>query len=279
MDKHELEQAVAHAVEQTKATTPLAGSITNAVTMNLVANAQIAVGGSAAMVYLEDEAVGLSEVADAFYVNAGTLLPPHEQSIPAVAQHMQQLGKSLVLDPVGIGLGGLRTRVLVALKPCKPAIVRGNASEIIALANLWDLAGVEAAGGPRGVDAVDEVDDALAAALAIARFTKGAVAISGETDVVTDGALVARSHGGSAMMTNITGAGCSQGGVIAIYAAVADPFAAALAGVQVYNLAGSRAAAATDAPASFQVAFLDELFRATPQDVAGNPFELAEVGA
>lgn len=279
MDKHELEQAVAHAVEQTKATTPLAGSITNAVTMNLVANAQIAVGGSAAMVYLEDEAVGLSEVADAFYVNAGTLLPPHEQSIPAVAQHMQQLGKSLVLDPVGIGLGGLRTRVLVALKPCKPAIVRGNASEIIALANLWDLAGVEAAGGPRGVDAVDEVDDALAAALAIARFTKGAVAISGETDVVTDGALVARSHGGSAMMTNITGAGCSQGGVIAIYAAVADPFAAALAGVQVYNLAGSRAAAATDAPASFQAAFLDELFRATPQDVAGNPFELAEVGA
>lgn len=279
MDKHELEQAVAHAVEQTKATTPLAGSITNAVTMNLVANAQIAVGGSAAMVYLEDEAVGLSEVADAFYVNAGTLLPPHEQSIPAVAQHMQQLGKSLVLDPVGIGLGSLRTRVLVALKPCKPAIVRGNASEIIALANLWDLAGVEAAGGPRGVDAVDEVDDALAAALAIARFTKGAVAISGETDVVTDGALVARSHGGSAMMTNITGAGCSQGGVIAIYAAVADPFAAALAGVQVYNLAGSRAAAATDAPASFQVAFLDELFRATPQDVAGNPFELAEVGA
>lgn len=279
MDKHELEQAVAHAVEQTKATTPLAGSITNAVTMNLVANAQIAVGGSAAMVYLEDEAVGLSEVADAFYVNAGTLLPPHEQSIPAVAQHMQQLGKSLVLDPVGIGLGSLRTRVLVALKPCKPAIVRGNASEIIALANLWDLAGVEAAGGPRGVDAVDEVDDALAAALAIARFTKGAVAISGETDVVTDGALVARSHGGSAMMTNITGAGCSQGGVIAIYAAVADPFAAALAGVQVYNLAGSRAAAATDAPASFQAAFLDELFRATPQDVAGNPFELAEVGA
>lgn len=279
MDKHELEQAVAHAVEQTKATTPLAGSITNAVTMNLVANAQIAVGGSAAMVYLEDEAVGLSEVADAFYVNAGTLLPPHEQSIPAVAQHVQQLGKSLVLDPVGIGLGSLRTRVLVALKPCKPAIVRGNASEIIALANLWDLAGVEAAGGPRGVDAVDAVDDALAAALAIARFTKGAVAISGETDVVTDGTLVARSHGGSVMMTNITGAGCSQGGVIAIYAAVADPFAAALAGVQVYNLAGSRAAAATDAPASFQVAFLDELFRATPQDVAGNPFELAEVGA
>lgn len=279
MDRHELEQAVVHAVEQTKATTPLAGSITNAVTMNLVANAQIAVGGSAAMVYLEDEAVGLSEVAGAFYVNVGTLLPPHEQSIPAVARHVQQLGKSLVLDPVGIGLGSLRTRVLVALRPCKPAIVRGNASEIIALANLWDLAGVENAGGPRGVDAVDEVDDALAAGIAIARFTGGAVAISGETDVVTDGTFVARSHGGSAMMTNITGAGCSQGGVIAIYAAVADPFAAALAGVQVYNLAGTRATAATDAPASFQVAFLDELYRATPQDVAENPFELEEVCA
>ena len=44
------------AVETVKRTNPMAGLITNSVTINLVANAQLAVGGSAAMVYLPDEA-------------------------------------------------------------------------------------------------------------------------------------------------------------------------------------------------------------------------------
>ena len=36
------------------------------------------------------------------------------------------------------------------------------------------------------------------------------------------------------------------------------------------------AAAAADAPASFKVAFIDELFRATPEAVAGNSIEIQE---
>ena len=45
---------------------------------------------------------------------------------------------------------------------------------------------------------------------------------------------------------------------------------------QVYNLAGSRAEAKVDAPGSFQVAFIDELYKATPEDIAANPFEIEE---
>ena len=48
------------------------------------------------------------------------------------------------------------------------------------------------------------------------------------------------------------------------------------AGVAVYNLAGARAEARVDAPGSFQVAFLDELYKATPEDIAHNPFEIEE---
>ena len=64
----------------------------------------------------------------------------------------------------------------------------GNASEIIALAGLWGLEG-EAAdlSRVRGVDTTDTVDAARDAAVALARYTGGAVVVSGEVDLITDG--------------------------------------------------------------------------------------------
>lgn len=78
-------------------------------------------------------------------------------------------------------------------------------------------------------------------------------------------------------MEKVTGFGCSLGGVAAVYAAVASPFAAALAATAAYNLAGARASARVQAPGSFQAAFLDELYEASATDVAGNPFDIREV--
>lgn len=77
-------------------------------------------------------------------------------------------------------------------------------------------------------------------------------------------------------MGKVTGFGCSLGGVAAVYATQAGPFTAALAAVAHYNVAGTRAAAAADAPASFKVAFIDELYRATPDDIANNPLRIEE---
>lgn len=277
IDKVELQAQIARAAQQVRAANPMAGSITNSVTINFVANAQIAVGGSAAMVYLPDEGEFLANAGGATYINVGTLLPIYEETLPRTARTLHELGKPWVLDPVAIGIGSLRTKLLAQFKEFKPTIIRGNASEIIALANLWQVAGDGGASQVRGVDSTQAVDEAREAAVALARYTGGAVAVSGETDLVTDGETVCLSHGGSTFMTQITGSGCSLGGVCAVYAACAEtPLAAALAGVNVYNLAGARAAARVDAPGSFQVAFLDELYKATPQDIANNPFEAEE---
>ena len=277
IDANQLKASVAAAVDAVHDRNPMAGSITNTVTIDFVANAQLAVGGSAAMVYLPDEGECLVGAGNAVYLNMGTLFPIYAETVPATARAAHESGKAWVLDPVGIGIGSLRTELLKQIRPYKPTIVRGNASEIIALAGLWGLEG-EAAdlSRARGVDTTDTVDAARAAAVALARYTGGAVVVSGETDLVTDGTTVAKSHGGSPLMSKITGCGCSQGGVLAVYACVADPFTAAVCGTAVYNLAGTRAAAAADAPASFKVAFIDELYRATAADVAGNPLELEE---
>lgn len=273
----QLKSGIVEAVEKVRAENPLAGSVTNGVTMDFVANAQLAVGGSAAMVYLPDEGECLVAAGGAVYLNMGTLLPVYQETLPRTAAAAFNAGKPWVLDPVGIGIGQLRTDLLNGLKQYKPAIVRGNASEIIALAKLWGLGDVaDAEGGPRGVDSVDTVEAARGAAVALARYTGGAVAVSGVADLVTDGDTVAISEGGSALMEKVTGFGCSQGGVLAVYATATDPFTAALAGVAHYNVAGTRAAQAANAPASFKTAFIDELYRATAHDIAENTLTLQE---
>lgn len=229
------------------------------------------------MVYLPDEGECLVAAGGAVYINMGTLLPVYEETLPRTAAAAHAAGKPWVLDPVGIGIGSLRTKLLRGFKPYKPAIVRGNASEIIALAGLWDLEGdASELSRARGVDTTDTVAAARDAAVALARYTGGAVAVSGESDLVTDGSTVAYSTGGSALMGKVTGFGCSLGGVAAVYATQADPFTATLAAVAHYNVAGTRAAAAADAPASFKVAFIDELYRATPDDIANNPLRIEE---
>ncbi len=264
MTKEEIQQEIKQAVERVRAKTPLVPSITNSVTINLVANAQLAAGGSAAMVYLPDEGCAMAKAGDAMYINMGTLQPVYEKTLPATAQTLHEQGKPWVLDPVGLGIGGLRTQLIAGFKACKPSIIRGNASEIIALARLWELQ-VESgtAGAPRGVDSVDVVSAAKPAALALARWTGGAVAVSGETDMVTDGDLIGWSSGGSMLFTKITGAGCSLGGVAAVYASVATPFIAALTATAAYNVAGQRSAQQVKGPGHFQQQFLDELYLIT----------------
>lgn len=276
MNKVEIQKQMKDAVDTVRQSNPMAPSITNTITINFVANAQLAVGGSAAMVYLPEEAELLAKAGEAFYINMGGILPIYEETLPLTAKTLHELGKPWVLDPVAVGIGTLRSEILRQFKAYKPSIIRGNASEIIALAGLWELEGKNKS-NVRGVDSVDPVTAARKAAVALARWTGGAVAVSGETDLVTDGSLIAFSHGGSHFMEKITGAGCSLGGVAAVYASKAAPFIAALTATAVYNLAGEQAAQTAKGPGSFQVHFLDALYQASAEDVANNQLEIEEV--
>ena len=275
--KEALRREIREAVRLARTKNPMAPSITNTVTINLVANAQLAVGGSAAMVYLADEGEALASAGDAMYINMGTIFPVYAETLPRTAKVLSEQGKPWVLDPVGIGIGGLRTSLLLGFRSDKPTIIRGNASEIIALAAIWELDSGKKS-GVRGVDATDSVESARTAAIALARHTGGAVAVSGPTDLVTDGKSVALASGGSKFLPMITGAGCALGGVTAIYACVTTPFFAALAATAVFNFAGAKAEKVAKGPASFQTAFLDALYQATPEDVGAQPFMLETAG-
>ncbi len=269
MTETEIRSAVKKAVEQVREKNPLAPSITNTVTQDFVANAQLAVGGSAAMLYLADECKTMAKIAPAFYINMGTAMPFYADTLPRAARALYENKTPWVLDPVGIGLSELRTDILKHFKNYKPSIVRGNASEIISLAKLWGLIDSEE-GKVRGVDSTEKVSAAKEPAKALAKFTGGAVAVSGEEDFVTDGEEEIACAGGSILSTKITGSGCALGGIMAIYLAVATPFIAALTATTMFNLAGTKAAAEFGAPASFKVNFLDNLYELTAQEVADN---------
>lgn len=65
-----------------------------------------------------------------------------------VAAKAHELGKVWVLDPVGVGATNLRTKTATELVLShKPTVIRGNASEIIALAeNICGALNVETSG-------------------------------------------------------------------------------------------------------------------------------------
>ena len=172
IESEQIKQNIVKAVEEVRATNPMAGSVTNTVTIDFVANAQLAVGGSAAMVYLPDEGECLVAAGGAVYLNMGTQFPIYTETIPRTAAAAFNAGKPWVIDPVGIGIGQQRTDLLLEVKQYKPTIIRGNASEIIALASLWNLEGTtEDLSRARGVDSTDEVAAARDAAVALARYT------------------------------------------------------------------------------------------------------------
>ena len=277
MKKEEIQRKIIDAVKRVKAENPMAPSMTNNVTINLVANAQLAVGGAAAMTYLDDEAGALGAMSHGCYNNMGTMMPVYRDTFVKAAKFLSENGKKWVLDPVGVGMGDVRMDILRRMKDYKPAIVRANASEVMALSALWGAEEEGSAATARGVDSTDTVDAAEQAAVSLARLIGGAVEVSGEVDLITDGKTVVRSYGGSKYMEMITGAGCSLGGVTAVYACVADPFTAAVTAANVYNLAGRAADGEVQGPGSFQVRFLDHLYMAGPEDVAANPFDVKEL--
>ena len=162
MTETEIGSAIKTAIEQVREKNPMAPSITNTVTQDFVANAQLAVGGSAAMLYMPDECEAMAKIAPSFYINMGTTMPFYAETLPRAAQALCDNQKPWVLDPVGIGLSAVRMECLSKLKQFKPTIIRGNASEIITLAKFWQLINDSQGGQVRGVDSTEKVSSAKA---------------------------------------------------------------------------------------------------------------------
>lgn len=114
--------------------TPLVHCITNYVAMNIAANVTLAAGASPAMIHAIEEVADFAPICGALTVNIGTLSAPWVDAMTAAAQAANGASVPWVLDPVAHFVTPYRAGVAHELLALRPTIVRGNASEIIALA-------------------------------------------------------------------------------------------------------------------------------------------------
>ncbi|MBT9382988.1 hydroxyethylthiazole kinase [Pseudooceanicola sp. CBS1P-1] len=242
-----------------RATAPLVQNITNFVAMNIQANVMLAAGASPAMVHSSAEAAEFAGIAQALSINIGTADPAWSGAMEAAATASVAGGKPWVLDPVAVGATGFRRTLGARLLALRPSVIRGNASEVLA------LAGQLRAG--RGADAADSVAEAEAAATRLALQAGCTVAVTGPVDFVTDGHRAARIRNGHPMMPRVTALGCALTGLVAAFTVDQDPFRATLGALAYYGLAGEVAGRSAEGPGSFQVAFLDALHALGPNDL------------
>lgn len=230
---------------------PLVHCLTNQVATNLTANALLCVGASPLMAEAEDEVAVLSP--DVLLINLGMQTPARMQSARVAVAAARHRGTFWVLDPVAAGALPSRTALALELAASQPAVIKGNASEIIALAGGQ---------GGRGTDATVPTLEARASAEALARRTGAVIAITGPEDIVTDGQRTTIVKYGHPMMAQISGLGCVAGALIAACLTVeADAVLAATNALTLLGWTAERAAIRATGPGSLQVGLLDELYK------------------
>ncbi len=255
-------QIAAEVLSSLRAKRPLILNLTNNVVQSITANMLLAVGGVPVMLTHGEEIRDLlHSCANGMLVNVGTINEEQATTMKAAVKDAAAAHIPWVLDPVAVGLLKFRTQVCAELLRTPPAMIRGNASEIIALAGAQGAL-------CRGVESAADSAAALPAAKALSQQTGATVLVTGETDYITNGTRTVTCTNGHEIMTRVTGVGCAMGALCAACVASADTsFDAAIAAAAILGLAGEKAAVNHPHPGTFAAALLDELDRLTPEEL------------
>lgn len=241
-------------IQQIRSEQPLIHCITNFVVANFQANGLLAAGASPVMADAIEEAEDMAKIAACSVLNIGTLKQQTVDAMILAGNSARKAGKPVVLDPVGAGATPFRkASVVKILQETDITLIRCNAGELAAIAGIpWNAKGVDAGEGQADMEAV---------AKKVALQYSCLVAVSGETDLVTDGQDTLSIKGGHPMMTAVTGMGCLLSSVVGAFLSVGAerPLEAAAAALSFYKRAGEQTARISKGPGDFAVNFLNTL--------------------
>jgi len=215
---------------------PLVHHITNYVTVNDCANIILALGGSPVMADDPKEAEEMVSLASSLVLNVGTLNQRTIESFILVGKKANSLGIPVVLDPVGVGATKLREKTVRSiLDEVKLSVLRGNMSEI---KNIYGSGGII-----RGVDSIDDsMKGGKEIALELSNRLKCVVAITGATDIISDGDKVYYIDNGHEILARVTGTGCMTTSLIGLCCGTKEnPLQAAVMGTTIMGIAGEKA--------------------------------------
>jgi hydroxyethylthiazole kinase len=235
----DLPEFAADILARLRARSPRVHCITNAVAQNFTANALLAVGAVPSMTVAPYEIAEYVARADALLVNLGTLDRERREAAEVAIEEATDEQRPWVLDPVFVDRSQPRTAFAKALVGKKPWAVRLNGAEFSALADTAPM------------------DDALRR---YALHQLGVLALTGATDVVTDGSRIVKIKNGDPLMSRVTAMGCAGAAVLAACLAVeGDAWVATAAGLLLFAVAGECAAQRARGPGSLAVEILDAL--------------------
>ena len=256
-------------LEKLRAKRPLVHNITNFVVMNTTANAILALGASPIMAHSPEELEELVSMADSIVINIGTLDSNFIYSMLRALEYAGNLGKPVILDPVGAGATRLRTNVsIMLLETGGVSVVRGNYGEIAALiGEMGKTKGVDRAeySSWRAVDVVRRVAE---------KFNIIA-SVTGPVDYVSNGRDVYAVEVHSPPLLDevihrVTGLGCIVSAIIGSYLAVEEPLLATIAGLATFRVTALKAVEEAPYPGSFHAKIYDWLYRITSRDIVEN---------
>ncbi|MCL4473265.1 MAG: hydroxyethylthiazole kinase [Actinobacteria bacterium] len=259
----EIEATTIELLARIREKAPLIHNITNFVVMNSSANILLAVGASPVMAHCQAEVEEMTSMAGALVLNIGTIQEDWLDSMILAAQTANSVGIPVIVDPVGSGATRLRTgAVKKIMENSAISVLRGNCSEVLSLGSDEIKT--------KGVDSSLSMSDQIVeAARQMAIEQKCVIAISGEEDCITDGEMVFRVSNGQPIMTKVTGGGCGLSAVTAAFCAVADGglASATAAAFGYYGVCADLAVETSDKPASFEVAFVDQLYSIGDEEI------------
>jgi len=240
---------------------PLIHCITNPISINQCANTILATGARPMMAEHPMEAAQVTKSAGAVMLNMGNITDIRKESMLISTKEAGKNGISFVLDVCGSAC--LKTRrdfVLLLINEVVPTIIKGNYSEIYALYRQEYSAS--------GVDADESLDESKIeeAAVELAKTFRTTILASGKTDIVTDGKRVAHIKNGSPQLATVTGTGCMQGALCAVFLSVTEGYEAAVAAATMFGICGELAETEKGS-GTFMVNLLDRLSTITDEEL------------
>lgn len=265
----EIKTKLENAISSLKEKRPVIHQITNYVSANDCANLTLAIGALPVMADAANEVSEITCLSKALVLNLGTLNERRLESMLKAGSAAREFGIPIVLDPTGAGASEFRTAsASMLVKELKPAIIRGNLSEIMALNGMKPLSfGVDTAEVLENSD--DGVQQVMNLTTDLAKKLGTVVAVTGSIDVINDGKYSCSIRNGSGWMTKVTGMGCMCSAAVGAFAAVRNnPYEAAILGVLMIGVAGEAAAKWLEQQAekdmelgigSYRIRFFDEV--------------------
>ncbi|ATF41536.1 PfkB family carbohydrate kinase [Weissella paramesenteroides] len=238
-------------------TAPLIHCITNAISVETVANALLYIGAKPIMTEDIRAFNDLALQTNSLLLNLGSLSLDKGKSILAASK--LAIGKEpVVLDVVGIASAKSAMKVAKKIIADQPTIVRGNISEMRALCDLQTHG--------RGVDGslLDQTDEELINLItALKQLPQESVYVAtGTKDIVVARNNVWVLSNGVPELDRFTGSGDTLSGLLAaLLGEGASPEDAAIQAISYLNIAGETAKSktVTSGIAEFRQLFLNEL--------------------